>query len=161
MRVGVVIHATDRTMSPIELAREAEGRGFYSIYLPEHTHIPTSRRTPPPTGDEVLGEEYMRGLDPCVALAAASAQTSRIRLGTGIALWTMGQALALTGYVTPPRAGPLPFQPPEAVRAIRFFVGPIPAVLLLLSIAFAWFYPITREVHASLREQLAQGSRQD
>ena len=86
MRVGVVIHSTDRCMSPIELAREAEDRGFYSIYLPEHTHIPTSRRTPPPTGDEVLGEEYLRSLDPCVALAAASAQTSRIRLGTGIAL---------------------------------------------------------------------------
>jgi probable F420-dependent oxidoreductase len=86
MRIGVVIHSTDRTMSPIELAREAEDRGFYSIYLPEHTHIPTSRRTPPPTGDEILGEEYLRSLDPCVALAAASAQTSRIRLGTGIAL---------------------------------------------------------------------------
>jgi probable F420-dependent oxidoreductase len=86
MRIGVVIHSTDRTMSPIELAREAEERGFYSIYLPEHTHIPTSRRTPAPTGDEVLSEEYLRSLDPCVALAAASAQTSRIRLGTGIAL---------------------------------------------------------------------------
>ena len=86
MRIGVVIHSTDRTMSPIELAREAEDRGFYSIYLPEHTHIPTSRRTPAPTGDEVLSEEYLRSLDPCVALAAASAQTSRIRLGTGIAL---------------------------------------------------------------------------
>jgi len=86
MRIGVVIHSTDRTMRPIELAREAEDRGFYSIYLPEHTHIPTSRRTPAPTGDEVLSEEYLRSLDPCVALAAASAQTSRIRLGTGIAL---------------------------------------------------------------------------
>jgi probable F420-dependent oxidoreductase len=84
MRVGLAIHSTDRSMSPIELAREAEDRGFYSIYLPEHTHIPTSRRTPPPTGDEVLGEEYLRSLD--VALAAASAQTSRIRLGSGIAL---------------------------------------------------------------------------
>jgi probable F420-dependent oxidoreductase len=86
MRVGVAIHSTDRSMSPVELAREAEDRGFYSIYLPEHTHIPTSRRTPPPTGDEVLGEEYLRSLDPYVALAAASAQTSRIRLGSGIAL---------------------------------------------------------------------------
>jgi GPH family glycoside/pentoside/hexuronide:cation symporter len=41
------------------------------------------------------------------------------------------------------------------VRVIRWFMGPVPAVLLILSILFAWFYPITREVHASLREQLA------
>jgi probable F420-dependent oxidoreductase len=86
MKIGVTIHSTDLSMSPVELAREAEERGFYSLYVPEHTHIPTSRRTPPPTGDEVLAEEYKRSLDPCVALGAASALTSRIRLGTGIAL---------------------------------------------------------------------------
>ena len=73
-------------MSPVELAREAEERGFYSLYLPEHTHIPTSRRTPPPTGEEKLSEEYLRSLDPYIALAAAAAVTSRIRLGTGIGL---------------------------------------------------------------------------
>ena len=50
MRIGVTIHATDKAMSPVEVAREAEARGFYSLYIPEHTHIPTSRRTPPPTG---------------------------------------------------------------------------------------------------------------
>ena len=86
MEIGLAIHSTDLSMSPIELAKEAEERGFYSLYLPEHTHIPTSRRTPPPTGDEGLGKEYKRSLDPCVALAAAAAVTSRIRLGTGVAL---------------------------------------------------------------------------
>ena len=86
MRIGVTIFATDRSMDPVELAREAEARGFHSLYVPEHTHIPTSRRTPPPTGDPVLPEEYKRTLDPCVALAAAAGVTSRIRLGTGIAL---------------------------------------------------------------------------
>jgi len=86
MKIGVTIFATDRSMSPLELAREAEARGFHSLYVPEHTHIPTSRRTPPPTGDPVLPEEYKRTLDPCVALAAAAGVTSRIRLGTGIAL---------------------------------------------------------------------------
>jgi probable F420-dependent oxidoreductase len=86
MRIGVTIFATDRAMSPVELAREAEQRGFYSLYVPEHTHIPTSRRTPPPTGDETLAEEYKRCLDPYVALAAAAAVTDRIRLGTGIGL---------------------------------------------------------------------------
>ncbi|MCZ6568897.1 MAG: LLM class F420-dependent oxidoreductase [Deltaproteobacteria bacterium] len=86
MKLGLTIHATDLAMSPVELAREAEGRGFYSLYIPEHTHIPISRRTPAPTGDEVLGEEYLRSLDPYVALGAAAAVTERIRLGTGIAL---------------------------------------------------------------------------
>ncbi len=86
MKIGVTIHATDLTLSPIDAACEAEARGFYSFYVPEHTHIPVSRRTPPPTGDEVLGEEYKRSLDPYVVLAAAAARTSRILLGTGIAL---------------------------------------------------------------------------
>ena len=86
MKIGLAIHSTDFAMSPIELAKEAEQRGFYSLYLPEHTHIPTSRRTPPPTGDEVLAEEYKRSLDPYVALAAAAAVTSKIRLGTGVGL---------------------------------------------------------------------------
>jgi probable F420-dependent oxidoreductase len=65
---------------------EAEVRGFHSLYVPEHTHIPTSRRTPPPTGEAELAREYLRSLDPTVALAAAAARTERIRLGTGIAL---------------------------------------------------------------------------
>jgi alkanesulfonate monooxygenase SsuD/methylene tetrahydromethanopterin reductase-like flavin-dependent oxidoreductase (luciferase family) len=86
MKIGVVIHSTDLSMNPVELAKEVEARGFYSLYVPEHTHIPTSRRTPAPTGEEVLAEEYLRSLDPCVALAAVAAVTSRIRLGTGVAL---------------------------------------------------------------------------
>ena len=86
MKIGLTLFATDRAMSPVELACEAEARGFASLYLPEHTHIPTSRRTPPPTGEAELADEYRRTLDPIVALAAAAAVTSRIRLGTGIAL---------------------------------------------------------------------------
>jgi probable F420-dependent oxidoreductase len=86
MQLGVTIFATDRSMSPVEVAREAEARGFVSLYVPEHTHIPVSRRTPPPTGDAVLAEEYRRTLDPYVALAAASSVTRQLRLGTGIAL---------------------------------------------------------------------------
>lgn len=78
--------ATDRSMDVVELARETEARGFDSLFLPEHTHIPVSRRTPPPTGDAELAEEYKRTVDPLVALAAAAAVTERIRLGTGIAL---------------------------------------------------------------------------
>ncbi len=86
MKVGLTIHANDRCIGPVELAREAEARGFHSLFVPEHTHIPTSRRSPAPTGDEELADEYKRSLDPFIALAAASAVTSTLRLGTGIAL---------------------------------------------------------------------------
>jgi probable F420-dependent oxidoreductase len=86
MKIGITMFATDLSMDPVELACEAEARGFYSLYIPEHTHIPTSRRTPPPTGDAVLAEEYKRTLDPYIALAAAASRTERIRLGTGIGL---------------------------------------------------------------------------
>ena len=95
MRIGVTIFATDRSMNPVELAREAETRGFYSLYVPEHTHIPVSRRTPPPTGERELPEEYKRTLDPFVTLAAAAAVTTQIRLGTGIALVAQHDAIVL------------------------------------------------------------------
>ncbi len=78
--------ATDTSMTVPDLAREAEARGLQSLYVPEHTHIPTSRRTPPPTGDAELREEYKRTVDPFVALAAAATTTETIRLGTGICL---------------------------------------------------------------------------
>lgn len=77
------------------------------------------------------------------------------KLATGVALWGMGQALALTGYLTPDPAGPLPVQPSAAVAAIRIFTGPIPAILLVLAIFFAWKYPITRETHQSTLRELA------
>lgn len=86
MKIGVTIHATDTGISPVELAQEAENRGFHSLYIPEHTHIPTSRRTPAPTGEAVLPEEYSRSPDPYISLAAAAAMTDRIELGTGIGL---------------------------------------------------------------------------
>jgi probable F420-dependent oxidoreductase len=81
--------ATDISMSVPELARAAEDRGLHSLFIPEHTHIPTSRRTPPPTGAAELPEEYRRTVDPLVALAGAATITERIRLGTGI--WLVAQ----------------------------------------------------------------------
>lgn len=78
------------------------------------------------------------------------------KLATGIALWGMGQALALTGYITPLPSGPLPVQPQAAVDAIRIFTGPIPAVLLFLAVLFAWRYPITRESHQATLQELAE-----
>jgi probable F420-dependent oxidoreductase len=95
MQLGITILATDRSICPVELAVEAEARGFSSLFVPEHTHIPTSRRTPPPTGEEVLPEEYKRALDPYVTLAAAASVTERIRLGTGIALVAQHDPISL------------------------------------------------------------------
>jgi len=86
MKIGVTIQSTDKAMHPVEVAREAEARGFHSLYIPEHTHIPTNRRTPPPAGTDVLPEEYLRSPDPYIALAAAASVTEKILLGTGIGL---------------------------------------------------------------------------
>ena len=88
MHLGLVIFPTDQTIDPVELAREAEARGFESLWFPEHSHIPTSRETPwggnpsaPP-----LPEFYWRTHDPFVSLAACAAVTSKIKLATGICL---------------------------------------------------------------------------
>jgi GPH family glycoside/pentoside/hexuronide:cation symporter len=77
------------------------------------------------------------------------------KLATGAAIWAMGMALAFTGYITPVAGQPPPVQPPEVVAAIRFFMGPIPTLLLILAIFFAWRYPISRERHRALRDELA------
>lgn len=85
MRYGLTIFPTDQSIGIVELARAAEERGFGSLWVPEHTHIPLSRRTPSPAG-EPLAEEYKRSLDPFVALTAAAAVTQTLTVGTGIAL---------------------------------------------------------------------------
>jgi len=99
MRIGITLFVTDRSIDVVTLARAAEDRGFYSLYIPEHTHIPTCRETPAPTGDEILPEEYSRTLDPFVALAAAASATSRIRLGTGICLVAQRDPIVLAKEV--------------------------------------------------------------
>src|SRR3954468_23165827 len=86
MQYGVTMFMTDLTMRPDDFAREVEARGLHSMYLPQHTHIPVSRRTPPPTGDAELREEYKRTLDPCAARAVAAEARARILRGTGISL---------------------------------------------------------------------------
>jgi glycoside/pentoside/hexuronide:cation symporter, GPH family len=77
------------------------------------------------------------------------------KLATGAAIWAMGMALAWTGYITPQPGQPAPVQPEAAQQAIRWFAGPIPAVLLVLAILCAWGYPITRQAHQQTLEELA------
>ena len=86
MQLGVTMFSTDQAMRPDDLGRAAEERGFTSLYVPEHTHIPTSQRTPPPTGDPELPDYYKRAFDPFVGLAMVAAATERLRVGTGICL---------------------------------------------------------------------------
>lgn len=88
MRVGASIFLTDKSIQPIQLGEELEARGFESLWVAEHSHIPTSRKTPwagrknaPP-----LPEEYWRTHDSFVALAAIAATTDRLKVGTGITL---------------------------------------------------------------------------
>jgi probable F420-dependent oxidoreductase len=85
MKYGVAIFPTDYAIRPDEVARAAEERGFESIFFPEHTHIPTSRRTAFPRGGE-LPREYSHTIDPFVALTMAAAATKTLKLATGICL---------------------------------------------------------------------------
>jgi probable F420-dependent oxidoreductase len=87
MRVGVFYFPTDYGIDISELARALEARGFESLFLCEHTHIPVSRRTPFPAGGD-LPRRYKHTHDPFVALSFAAAATQKLRLGTGICLVT-------------------------------------------------------------------------
>jgi probable F420-dependent oxidoreductase len=86
MRFGLSIFLTDETIGPAAMARLAEERGFDSLWLPEHTHMPLDH-SPYPSGGDVP-RHYLRTLDPFVALTAAAAATERLLLGFGIALIT-------------------------------------------------------------------------
>src|ERR1700722_10706108 len=88
MRHGIVLFTSDRGVTPAQAAKAAEERGFDAFYVPEHTHIPVKREAAHPrTGDATLPDDrYVRTLDPWVSLATAATVTSRIRLGTAVAL---------------------------------------------------------------------------
>ena len=85
MLVGTFHFPTDYGIDVGELARELEGRGFESLFVCEHTHIPASRRSPFPSGGE-LPKRYSHTHDPFVALSFAAAATRTLKLGTGVAL---------------------------------------------------------------------------
>jgi probable F420-dependent oxidoreductase len=85
MKFGIATFVNDDTIDTVSLARAIEERGFASLVIAEHTHIPASRESPYPQGGD-LPSIYYRTLDPFVTLAAAAAVTSKIELFTGIAL---------------------------------------------------------------------------
>jgi probable F420-dependent oxidoreductase len=88
MKFGIAIFPTDYAITMTELAQAVEERGFESLFVAEHTHIPSNRRTARP-GDARAGElpeQYWHTLDPFVALTAAAVVTRTLRIGTGICL---------------------------------------------------------------------------
>lgn len=98
MKIGLFAFCTDYSMPINELAVAAEERGFDSIWLPEHTHIPASRLTPYPGGGE-LPLEYSHTFDPFVALGIAAGVTTTLKLATGICITTEHHALTLAKTV--------------------------------------------------------------
>ena len=85
MHLGAAMFFTDYSMSPGELAKALEERGFESLWAPEHSHIPLSRKSPFPSGGE-LPKKYYDAMDPFVTLTAAAAATAKLKVGTGICL---------------------------------------------------------------------------
>ena len=85
MKFGIVMFPTDYAIDPVTLGRAVEERGFDTLFFPEHTHIPASRRTPWPGGAD-LPREYSHTYDVFVALTAVAATTEKLLLGTGICL---------------------------------------------------------------------------
>ena len=85
MKIGAVMFFTTDSMRPAPLARELEARGFESLWVPEHTHIPSSRKTQYPAGGGLI-RPYYDIMDPFLVLNAAATVTTKLKVGTGIAL---------------------------------------------------------------------------
>ncbi|MBV8738787.1 MAG: LLM class F420-dependent oxidoreductase [Alphaproteobacteria bacterium] len=86
MEIGAQIFFTDYSMAPTDLAVALEERGFESLWVAEHSHIPVTRRFTHPQGEAALTKEYFDVMDPFVTLSAAAAVTKRLKLGTAICL---------------------------------------------------------------------------
>src|SRR5271169_4504438 len=85
MDFGAAMFFTDYSMTPVELGQALEARGFESVWAPEHSHIPSSRLTPPAGGGQ-LGKQYYDVMDPFVTLTAAAMATKTLKIATGICL---------------------------------------------------------------------------
>jgi probable F420-dependent oxidoreductase len=99
VRIGVTAFLTDLSMPVDDFARAVEARGYDSLYLPEHTHLPVALATPPALVSGVRLDDYQRSVDPMVSLAAAAAVTERILLGTGIVLVAQHDPIVLAKQI--------------------------------------------------------------
>ncbi|GAA4640666.1 hypothetical protein GCM10023196_107130 [Actinoallomurus vinaceus] len=119
MRFGIATFVTDEGIHPARLGGELERRGFESVFIAEHTHIPVKRESPWPEGDE-LPRKYYRTLDPFVTLTAMAETTERLLLGTGILLLIerdpiiAAKEIASLDQLTLPK----PWAPALSVRAL-------------------------------------------
>ncbi len=87
LKFGASMFFTDYSMTPAELGRALEERGFESVWAPEHSHIPLTRKSPFPGGGD-LPKRYYDAMDPFVTLTAAAMATRTLRVGTGVCLVT-------------------------------------------------------------------------
>ena len=101
MEIGAAIFFTDYSITPTELAVALEERGFDSLWVAEHSHIPVSRRFTHPQGEAALTKEYYDVMDPFVTLSATAAVTRR-RRRRGSSVRAMSLAASWLPSVTPP-----------------------------------------------------------
>ena len=99
MKIGAVMFFTEYSMQPAPLGRLLEERGFESLWVPEHTHIPSSRKTQYPAGGPLI-RPYYDIYDPFLALNTAAAVTTTLRIGTGIALVTQRDPIVTAKVVS-------------------------------------------------------------
>ena len=99
MKIGAVMFFTTESMQPADLGRVLEERGFEPLWVPEHTHIPSSRKTPYPAGGPLI-RPYYDIMDPFLVLNTAAAVTTKLKVGTGIALLTQRDPIVTAKVVS-------------------------------------------------------------
>src|SRR5580693_2590068 len=99
MKIGAVMFFTTDSMQPAPLGRALEERGFESLWVPEHTHIPSSLRSAYPASGGLV-RAYYEIMDPFLALNTAAAVTTKLRIGTGIALVTQRDPIVTAEMVS-------------------------------------------------------------
>jgi alkanesulfonate monooxygenase SsuD/methylene tetrahydromethanopterin reductase-like flavin-dependent oxidoreductase (luciferase family) len=105
VKFGIVSYNTEYGLRPDDAAREAQARGFESIWFPEHTNIPVSRDTPFALGGD-LPEQYKHFMDIFVSMTAAACAAPDIKIGAGICLLAQhdpiiaAKAVATLDYVS-------------------------------------------------------------
>ena len=99
MKIGAVMFFTTDSMQPAPLARALEERGFESLWVPEHTHIPSSRKSEYPAGGPLI-RPYYDIMDPFLALNTAATVTTKLKVGTGIALLTQRDPIVTAKMVS-------------------------------------------------------------